>query len=192
MQKIMLFLITFIFFNNAKSQLTKGNWMLGGNANFSYASANADNNSSKTSTINLTPDIGYFIIDKLSGGIRSGFYKNIIKYGQPNYNSSKFSYYTVGPFVRYYLLSVEKLYNILTEVSYEFGAEKVEINGSGNQSTPSNKFSFTVGPVIYFNSSVGIEFLLNYTSLGNNGSKSRANSFGAGIGLQIHLQKDNL
>jgi hypothetical protein len=37
---------------------------------------------------------------------------------------------------------------------------------------------------------VGIEFLLYYSSTGISGSNSRGNSFGASIGLQIHLEKE--
>lgn len=127
-------------------------------------------------------------MDKFAGGARLSFYRNHIKYG-PSNNFSTFKNYSIGPFVRYYFLDVDRQYNILMEGSYQFGNNKVETNNStSNNST--NTISFSTGPVIYFNSSAGIEFLLNYSSTGTSGFKGRGNSFGVSIGLQIHLEKD--
>ena len=182
--------IILLFSIAAKSQITKGNWMIGGNANFSFSSINTETGITKTTTINLAPNIGYFFVDKFAGGIRLSVYKNHIKFGQPNNNSTTFSNYRIGPFVRYYFLPADKQYNILTEINYQFGNEKVETNTSSGTNIKSNVFSFSAGPVIYFNSSVGIEFLLNYSSSGNNINSSRGSSLGIGIGLQIHLEND--
>jgi hypothetical protein len=188
MKKLSLILISLSVLIVANAQITKGNWLVGGNGNFSFTSFNAESNT-KTTTLNLGPDIGYFFIDKFAGGVRLSFYKNHVQFGQPNNNFTTFTNYDIGPFVRYYLLPIDKEYNIITEGNYQFGNEKVKTNNSSTTSK-SNSFSFSVGPVIYFNSSVGIEFLLNYSSSGNNVSSKRGNSFGIGIGLQVHLQKD--
>lgn len=187
---ILLILIASAFYNHADSQITKGNWLVGGKGNFLFNNSNTGTNDAKTTTINLAPDIGYFFIDKFAGGIRLSFYNNHIKFiGTTNNNFTTFRNYSIGPFVRYYFLPVDNPYNILTEISYQFGNEKIETtNSTGNTST--NIISFSAGPVIYFNSSVGIEFLLDYSSTGTSGNKGRANSIGVGIGLQIHLEKD--
>lgn len=185
---ILLFFITSIFFNEANCQITKDNWMVGGNANFAFSNASGGGNDSKTTNLSLAPNIGYFFIDKFAGGVRLSFNRDHIKYG-PSNNFSTFRTYSIGPFVRYYFLDVDKQYNILIEGSYQFGNEKIETtNSTSNNST--NIISFSAGPVIYFNSSVGIEFLLNYSSTGTIGYKGRGNSFGISIGLQIHLEKD--
>ncbi len=191
MKKSVLLLIAACHtFNIVKSQITKGNWMIGGNANFSFTTFNTGTTDTKTTTINLAPNIGYFFVDKFAGGIRLSVYKSHIKFGPPNNNFTTFSNYRIGPFVRYYFLQVDKHYNILTEVSYLFGNEKVETNNSSPTNSNSNSFLFSAGPVIYFNNSVGIEFLLNYSSSGNNVNSNRGSSLGIGIGLQIHLEKD--
>lgn len=190
MKKITILVVTVLLFcTKSNSQITKGNWMVGGNASFFFTNSNTGITDTKTTTINLAPNSGYFFIDKFAGGIRLSFYKNHIKFGQPNNNFNTFTTYRLGPFVRYYFLPVDKQYNIITEISYQLGNEKVEISNSSTTNN-SNNFSFSAGPVIYFNSSVGIEFLLNYSSSGNNITSNRATSFGIGIGLQVHLQKD--
>ncbi len=87
-------------------------------------------------------------------------------------------------------MPIDQRYNILAESSYQYGDEKTVTNAY-TTNIASNQFTFSAGPVIYFNTSVGIEFLLNYTSFGNNYvTSTRSNSFGVGIGLQIHLEKD--
>lgn len=187
---ILLFLIAFTFYYDADCQITKDNWLVGGNASFSFNNSNAETNDTKTTTINVAPDIGYFFIDKFAGGLRLSFYNNNIKFGPPNNNFTTFTNYSIGPFVRYYFLPVDNPYNILTEISYQFGNEKIKTNNPPASNSNSNSFTFSVGPVIYFNSCVGIEFLLNYSNSGNNANSRRGNSFGAGIGLQIHLEKD--
>ena len=185
---ILLILIASTFYKHANCQITEGNWMVRGNASFVFSKASGDNNT-KTANLSLAPNIGYFFMDKFAGGVRLTYNRDHIKYWQINTNFSTFENYSIGPFVRYYFLDVDKQYNILMEGSYQFGNDKVETtNYTSNNST--TIISFSAGPVIYFNSSVGIEFLLNYSSTGTIGYKGRGNSFGAGIGLQIHLEKD--
>jgi hypothetical protein len=186
---IILFLIVSIFYNHANSQITKNNWMVGGNASFVFSKASAgDNNNSESANLILAPNIGYFFMDKFAGGVRLSFNRDHIKYG-PSDNFSTFKNYSIGPFIRYYFLDVDRQYNILVEGSYQFGNDKVETtNSTSNNST--NIISFSAGPVIYFNSSVGIEFLLNYSSTGTRGYKGRGDSFGLNIGLQVHLEKE--
>jgi hypothetical protein len=181
----LLILVTFLFLNKSRGQITRDNWMVGGNANFAFSNASAGGNDSKTINLSLAPNIGYFFIDKFAGGARLSFNRQHTKFG-PSNNFNTFKTYAIGPFVRYYFLDVDKQYNILLEGSYQFGNEKIETTNNSS----SNILSFSAGPVIYFNSSVGIEFLFNYSSTGTSGNQGRGNSFGIGIGLQVHLQKD--
>ena len=191
MKKTILVIISTAFiFSNAYSQITKGNWIVGGNANFLFTSYSNGSTDTKSTNITLAPNIGYFFIDKFAGGIRLSFNRNHNKFGQPNNNFNTFTTYSVGPFIRYYFLPVDKQYNIITESSYQFGNEKIETNNSTTSNISNNSFSFSAGPVIYFNSSVGIEFLLNYSSTGNSVNSNRGGSIGIGIGLQIHLKKE--
>jgi len=188
-KSILLMLVTFLFFNKSHGQITRDNWMVGGNANFIFTNSNNAGTDTKATNVTLAPNIGYFFIDKFAGGVRLSFNRNHYKYGQSNNDFSTFRTYSIGPFVRYYFLDADRQYNILMEGSYQYGNEKIETTNSTNNSS-TNIISFSAGPVIFFNNSVGIEFLLNYSSTGTSGNNGRGNSFGAGIGLQIHLQKD--
>ena len=62
MKKSIQLLISLLLFSiAAKSQITKRNWMIGGNANFSFENNESNGtNGSKRTSINLSPNIGYF------------------------------------------------------------------------------------------------------------------------------------
>lgn len=93
----------------------------------------------------------------------------------------------MGPFSRYYLLDTEKPYNILIEAAYQYG-----IGSTKPLNERQSIFSAGIGPVVYFNSAVGLEFLLGYNNTVKNAEgyyRSSKNSVQLNIGLQIHLEK---
>ena len=71
-----------------------------------------------------------------------------------------------------------------TNFCYQFGLE-----GDKNANTSKNNFSFSAGPVIYFNSSIGLEFIMSYSSYKFNGIEGRNSNIQIGIGIQAHLIK---
>lgn len=94
--------------------------------------------------------------------------------------------YWIGPFGRYYFLQPDKQVNIVTDISYQYGFF------GGIAKGKLNTFSAMTGPVVYFNSSVGIEFLLGYySSLADmeDYQKETRKGFQIAIGFQIHLEK---
>jgi hypothetical protein len=190
-----LLTILLLFSIAAKSQITKGNWMIGGNANFSFSNNDNESYNTKLNEINLLPNAGYFFIDKLAAGLRLGYYRGVTKIksnnGQATNNFIKSSNYSIGPYIRYYFLASEKPYNILIEGTYQYGSSKTETNIASSPSNSTNKFLFSAGPVLYFNNSVGLEFLLNYSTTESR-SNDKSYKLGIGIGLQIHLEKDKL
>lgn len=182
MKKVSILIIAANFIiNNVTSQITKGNWMVGGNALFASQSQNLGTINAKGINIKLSPNIGYFFIDKFAGGIKTNLSYNKVKYSGAESKTTQFAF---GPFLRYYFLKVENRVNILTEGTYLFSHS----NGNNTASESQNAFTFSAGPVIYFNSSVGIEITLNYEHL--NGVGTSANTIYFGIGFQIHLEKD--
>ena len=57
-----------------------------------------------------------------------------------------------------------------------------------------NNFNFKAGPSIFFNSSVALEFTLeyqlsDYDYLSGSGSQYKFTNFNIGVGFQIHLEK---
>ncbi|MCK9404309.1 MAG: hypothetical protein M0Q26_13005 [Chitinophagaceae bacterium] len=191
MKQTFLFLILATSFLTAKSQLNKGNWLVGGTGKFysynsEYSSATY-NTEAKYTQIDLSPSVGYFVIDKLAFGLRPTFSSIKGKVIFPGGLSTNVQRYWIGPFSRYYFLNNENNYNIVADLSYQFG-----FFGGGLAKGHLSTFSALAGPVIYFNTSVGIEFLLGYSYSKEDveqGNKEIRKGFQIGIGLQIHLEK---
>lgn len=191
MKHFFLSLILASFFLTAQSQLTKGNWLAGGTGKFySYNdtySSSTYSNKARYTQIDISPSIGYFIVDKLAFGLRPTFSSIKGEVTTPGGGSTNVQRYWIGPFGRYYFLDKDNPFNILTDVSYQYG-----IFNAGGQKGKLNTFSALVGPVIYFNSSVGIEFLLGYSYSKEDvelASKDIRKGFQIAAGFQIHLEK---
>lgn len=189
-----LFIATLFFTGAANAQITKGNWMVGGNANFSsqdtYNNKGAKNNISQK-TVQLKPNLGYFLIDKLAIGARLGYEGTF--FGDYGYGATKSNSFFVGPFARYYFLKPEKEVNVFAESSYSLG--ETYYRGAieyQNYSRLEKTYSFMAGPVVYFNSSVSMEFTLQYSSTNIKYEENDLtnNKFQVGLGLQIYLEKN--
>ena len=189
MKTIIVTLLCLFFTITSFGQLTKGNLLLGGNAKLYLFQ---ENNSTSTydynyTQIDVSANVGYFLADKIAFGLRptfstfkGGYYSTG---GSITTNSQR---YLIGPYGRYYFLPIDKDFNILTDIGYQYGL----LGGGlkGNAST----FSAAAGPVIFFNNSVGIEFLLGYSSSKENadyGYSFKRKGFQFLIGFQIHLEK---
>lgn len=189
--KLTLFFTLSILSIATYGQIDKGTWLVGGTGKFytytsDYSSA-AYNNTAKYTQIDISPAGGYFVADKLAFGIKPTFSSIKGKVTTLGGGSTNVQRYWIGPYGRYYILEKEKPYNIVTEVSYQFG-----IFNAGGQRGGLSNFSALAGPVIYFNSSVGIEFLLGYSYSKEDveqGSKEIKKGFQIGVGFQIHLEK---
>ncbi|MEO5947492.1 MAG: hypothetical protein ABIP79_11800 [Chitinophagaceae bacterium] len=193
--KLLFTILAFsVFMFSSNAQLTKGNWLTGGTGKlYTY---NRDYSTStfsvqyKYTDIDVSASVGYFVADMLAFGLRPNFSwlkgEGVSGTGASGLRTNT-KRYGIGPFVRYYFLNKDKPFNILSDISYQFGV----INPEG-ESGKANTFSFLTGPVIYFNSSVGLEFLLGYSSkteeLKDN-YKDVRKGFQIGIGFQIHLIK---
>lgn len=183
MKCITLVAFSLLTFNITKAQLTKGNWMLGGNISFTSTNYNSTNYapfSYTTSVMDISPNIAYFIANNFNVGIKTSFNKLIRVSDRSSYTS-----FRLGPSCRYYFLDNEKRINFLAEVGYRFGLEK----GNGGQ-TSATTYAGGLGCVAFFNSSVGIEFMVNYISDKFNDYDGRNNTIQLALGLQVHLIKN--
>lgn len=189
--KLFILLFFAAFTTKAYSQLNKKTWLVGGNAKFysynSDYSSSTYNSTAKYTQIDLSAPIGYFVADKVVFGVKPTFFSNKGKVTSAGGGSTNVQRYLVGPYGRYYILDKERQYNIVSEASYQFGFFGGKLI-DGNLST----FSASAGPVIYFNTTVGIEFLLGYSYSKEDvkgGNKEVRKGLQIGIGLQIHLEK---
>jgi hypothetical protein len=143
--------------------------------------------------ITISPSIGYFIIDKLGLGFRPSYLLHKSEdrgsTGTASGGRGNFSSFEIGAFGRWYFLNKDNNYNIVSDISYNYGFQ----SNFGSNTGHSNSFKFLTGPVIYFNSSIGIELLVGYNRskiLNNDNTTSLNKGFLTTIGFQIHLEKD--
>src|SRR5574343_1211639 len=174
--KIYLFFAGLLFFNISICQVTKKNWMIGGSGLISTQSQNLSGSTLNGSDINFSPNLGYFIVDRLALGARLGY-----KYNRTEFNSTvtKNTRYSFGPFLRYYFLRPEKVVNLFTEMAYQYS----KVNATNTFGGTDNTFRLSVGPAIFFNSSVGLEFTINYEYYTNYGSEQKSKRVFLGIGF---------
>lgn len=184
MQKIKLFLILILLFSTSlKSQITKGNWMVGGSGIYSMQTQTTSNRDIKATSFNLAPNIGFLLINKLALGLKLNYGSTKI---DDSYTILKQSTFSVGPFARYYLLNTENRINCLVETGYLY-----QTYLSSSPTENDSFIRFAAGPVIYFNSSVGLELLLNYQKYNiNSVSTTNVKSLFISLGFQIHLEKE--
>ena len=168
--KILLVATLFVAFTS-NAQIEKGNWMMGGGANFGNYKSTSGGVKVESTGIGVYPNIGYFVIDKLALGASAelGFS-----------NATKTSY-GISPFIRYYILEKDKTFNFFSEASY--GISRII-----NSNYKSQKLNLKAGTVFFLNSSVGIEAALNY-STNKYSQDSHNEAFYLLIGFQIHLEK---
>lgn len=197
MRQIFLSFLFLLFSSALFCQLNKGVWIVGGSGSFNKYNRDFVTPTYtviyKNTDITISPSVGYFIIDKLALGIRPSYLSQkqedrgstgIASGGKGNFN-----WLELGAFGRWYFLSKETNYNIVSDISYSYGLQ----SNFGSNTGHSKTIKALVGPVLYFNSSVGIELLVGYNSqriFNDNGTKNFNRGFLTTIGFQIHLEKD--
>ncbi len=166
------------------AQITRGNWLVGGTGNFSSYENTFSNNGTEVINkgigINISPNVGYFFVDKFVAGTNISIGYSKIKNYEDNFG------YGIGPFARYYLLKEDKQINFLVQASYTFSAS------SGDSKSKYSGYGFKAGPVIFFNSSVALEITLDYNTaklIPNSLADSSYKNLQIGLGFQIHLEK---
>jgi hypothetical protein len=180
--------ITLLSFLTSNAQITKGNWMVGGDASYSKKESYANNfNSSKrkTSELDIKANVGYFFIDNFQAGIRLSYLNYNLK--NDDSGSSNKHWLKYGIYSRYYFLKTEKLVNIYLDGGYFFG-NRIYYNGDFKDNL--NGYSLSAGPTIFLNSSVAMEMGINYSSTKLKGVNDfTENDLQFTIGFQIFLEK---
>lgn len=161
MTKSILFAIILVLASNAGfAQLTKGNILLAGSSNArisAVSSGTGGNNTTFASTIiSVSPQVGYFIAERLPVGLYFEFqHENQYKY-QIN-NSLE-----IGPFVRYYLSKSQRLIPFL-DGKLGFGSTSSK-SKYGDYGTTSKLFSASLGlgATYLLNRHVGLDISMGY------------------------------
>ena len=175
----------------AHAQLEQGTWLVGGSGSYyNFTALNSGTNystDSKYTQISLSPYLGIFILNKFAIGLLPTFSSIKGRVTSIGGGYTNVQEYLVGPFARYYILNAANPFNIVTALSYQYGVF------GGVATGKLTTFSALAGPVIYFNSVVGLELLMGYSYSKKMQTDVGTNSITKGlqisIGLQIHLKK---
>jgi hypothetical protein len=183
------------------SQINKGQWFMGGNAGFNSTN---DKGSSmygkiKSTSLQLSPGVGYFITDKLAAGARISLvnYKEKQKIPNGNFEHS-YTQVILSPFVRYYFLPKTEKLNLFADAGYTYGKIKLKemyyippIVGdlSYMPEGRTNGYYISAGPAIFLTPHTALELTLSYNYNKHKDYNFSKSSFMAGIGFQIHLGK---
>ncbi len=183
----LFFLLSLTFSLTAHAQITKGNWMMGGNASFSNKETFQNEFPSiskvKFTEFDINVNLGYFFIDNLQAGVRLGYTDYIVS----TYEGTDRFLLKYGAYSRYYFLKPEKLVNFYIDGNYFFGKRSIS---SGEIQDNLNGYAIGVGPTIFLNSSVAMELGINYSSTKFKGTNDfTENNLQFSFGLQIFLEK---
>lgn len=180
MKNITYILIILLFsFVKSEGQITKGNWLSGGNVHFTSIK-NEYSIGTGSKQIGFSPVLGKFLFDKFAVGVKPSLLHGVY---EDDYTKVVVNVYRFGPFLRYYFLSDEKPFNLLLEGSYQYAITKY----SGFDFAQ-NVFSLNGGPIIFLNNVVGLEFLFGYSHAKTVGREIRREALEFSIGLQVHLE----
>ena len=97
-------------------KFTKGNFMVGGNASFQTSKGEDAPDDSRITTVEFNPNIGYFFIDNLAGGLRL----SLSSYKEKE-DDEGFTSLLAAPFVRYYFLPAAQKVNLFADASFGVG-----------------------------------------------------------------------
>lgn len=170
--------------NEASAQLNQGQWMIGGTSTVNFNSNKTEDadDDSRVSTFTAIPDVGYFFINNLAGGLRIIFNSVKVK-GEDEATV----YLLAAPFVRYYFLPGAQNVNVFADASFGYGT-------AGQDDKESiNSWSIAAGPAIFINERAALEFTLFYYSEGGDwhkdvmGTVRRDNTLGVNVGFRLHL-----
>lgn len=153
MRKVLLILI-FLIFKDANAQISKKNWLLGGGVSFYSRSMGSEY--AKTFNFDMASNLGYFVVDKLAVGLLPEL--EFTTYKQANEPRQRVSMFSVGPFLRYYLLPAKNKINLFTEASYQLSRQKLTTGAKVHSGT----WAFSAGPAFFLTESVSLQFSLSY------------------------------
>lgn len=163
----------------AQGNINKGDWMLGGDAGFS----SQKHGDYKTTSFGVSPNVGYFFINNLAGGLRLETTSEKTELGS---SESKNTGLSLAPFVRYYFLPASQKVNVFADASFGFGKNKYESGLIDNESD-FTQLGIKAGPAIFLTPATALEITLNYNTTKFKDIEDRQNLFGVNVGFQIHI-----
>lgn len=175
MKRIFTICLLAFFTNMASAQISRGQFLLGGNVTYSSKTQEITGGDDyTTTTFSAAPGFGYFFVNKLALGGRFSATTTKVTGG-------KNERYVASPFLRYYLMNRFSKFNFFVDGSYTTGTYK-----SGTIERKLQGYGVMGGPVVFIGSNVGLEFTVSYLADQMEGGNWFKTVQG-GVGLQIHL-----
>ncbi|MCU7548594.1 porin family protein [Chitinophagaceae bacterium LB-8] len=189
MRKLLLLAFATTLFKFSSAQITKGNWLVGGNIAFTHSRPKITGFDGE-SELDAAVNTGYFFINKLAAGVRLHTQIAKEKITHPDGSKQKIVQRNVGfgPFLRYYVLAPDKHVNLFGDAGLLYNINSNNTNSVHSKSLTS---SLGAGAVVFLNQIVGLEGLLSYShyALVDTDSDYSSNDFQFKVGLQVHLRK---
>jgi outer membrane protein W len=172
MKKFVPFVLALFMSMPMFAQTSSGSLLLGGSSNFNLSTeksktkiGSTSSETSKSFNLGLHPYIGYFVIDNLAAGISlSTSFSSSKETGGDGKLST--SFFTVGPFARYYFLDQGDL-KPMAEIYFGVGSENSKSEGSGYSSKSKSgvtEFTLGVGASYFLTPHFALDALLSYGS----------------------------
>lgn len=198
---------TFVLATYGVAQVTQqGNFIIGSTVGFSTAHSNVTQEietgetreeSPSSTQFNISPSVGYFLLDDLAAGIRLDYTLNRVR--EQGDNQVRDSDLLFGPFARYYL-PVGQDMAFLIEAGFGFGnSNNQQMIGGMKQSINTNIFALGIGPgfTVISSDAIGIEALVKYnfarsdfdTEIGGvrRSTVTNTNQLDISIGIQFYF-----
>ncbi len=188
MKTILLLSLLLALTTTAFTQVSKGQFLIGSSINFeSIKNENSSYGNYESTNYYISPNIGYFIINKIATGLRVDF---------KSYNNKSESLEThqtntsISPFLRYYFLPVQKKVNAFIDVSYIHNKSKWSSNSNAGYFVKAKGYYFYGGTAIFLTNQIALEFTFGYRhTKSDDFGNTKENKLSSGVGLQIHLGK---
>lgn len=153
-------------------QANQGAWMVGGSVGFtSHSIKDVDD---KTTDINVSPNVGYFVINNLAVGLNLDW--NSSKTGDADADTDL----GIGPWARYYVYK-----GLFAQAGYNYRSLKL----GGGDAVNGGNILLGVGYSWFLNNSVAIEPALGY-SIGSGDLLKDHSTFGLRIGVQAFIGRE--
>jgi outer membrane protein len=195
MRKLTIALLFLLFSSMITfAQTQQGNFLLGGGFGASFGTKQVEtpglNNTtivskSRSTSLSFNPQIGFFIVNGFALGLDADF-RNTGLRNRDNDVRTTASYFTLGPFVRYYFPV-----NVFLDGRAGFGSGKGAAS-AGYSDAKVFSYSFGAGYAAFLNDHIALEPIIryrgtNFTNRTNNNFRTMDGNLEFAIGLQIYL-----
>ena len=170
MKHILTLITIFLSVQYVSGQTEKGDWLVGGS--FSL------NTAKNSTTISLSPNAGYFLLDNFLLGGKLG-------YEFSELGDTKISAFDIGPFTRYYFQGTKV--KPFGQFDLDFQSAKLTTDlGSSTESAVG--FFIGAGVALFLNENVALETVMGYknTKVEN---QSGTGGFNMRLGFQVYINR---